>query len=237
MTESRENFFSGPARSSQLASTESLCRRIAEGDRIAAAEFVRRYGPSIRQRYRVRLSSSLRRLMDSADLLSTLGRRLDALVAEGNVRATDEKQLWGLLHQMARSAIIDKSRLLRKIQSAEADDRFWAAGLERRLAAEPIRFDAVIDHAFDALPSEVDRQILALWLGDSDFDQIALVTGMRRDAVRQRWQRIRKRLSSVLAEHDDSSSPEVTPQNGKRGSLPHCDSGRQSRLHHQGAPR
>lgn len=203
MTEPREKFFHDSACSSRQASTEWLCGRIAEGDRDAAAEFVRRYGPSIRQRYRARLSSSLRRLMDSTDLLSTLGRRLDVLVEAGNVRATNENQLWALLHQIARAAIVDKARLLKRIQRAEADDRFWAAGMERRLAyAEPGQFDSVINDAFDALPSEVDRQILALWLGDSDYDQIALATGMRSDAVRQRWSRIRKRLTSSLAGHD-----------------------------------
>jgi len=174
-----------------------LIARISCGDRDAAALFVNRYGPSIRQRFRVRLSASLRRLMDSSDLLSTIGRRLDVLVRAGGVKVENERQLWALLNQFARAAIVDKARLLRRMQRAEADERHWTSIMERRLGATNTEeeFDGVVNAAFDALPSDVDRRILALWLSDSSYAQIAQAMNMDTAAVRQRWRRIRVRLA------------------------------------------
>ncbi len=188
-------------------STAELIARISCGDRDSAALFVTRYGPSIRQRFRMRLSSSLRRLMDSADLLSTVGRRLDVLVRAGGVEVENERQLWALLNQLARAAIVDKARLLRRMQRAEADERHWTSIMERRLGATSTEkeFDGVVNSAFDALQTDVDRQILALWLGDSSHIQIAEVVNMDVAAVRQRWRRIRVQLAEALNGHDAGS--------------------------------
>ena len=59
---------------------ESLLRRMRNGDREAAAQFITRYEDRIRRRIRGKLNPSVRRLFDSQDIFSTIGRRLDQYV-------------------------------------------------------------------------------------------------------------------------------------------------------------
>src|SRR5688572_28295557 len=77
-------------------SPDSQLGRIRGGDREAAAEFVRLNEALLRRRYRHKLGSALRRIVDSEDLVSTVSRRLDAYVLSGRVRAVTLQQLWAL---------------------------------------------------------------------------------------------------------------------------------------------
>ncbi len=182
---------------------EELLRRIGAGDREAAAIFVRRYAPVIRQRFRARLSPSLRRLMDSADLVSTVGRRLDQLVASGGVDVENEHQLWALVNHLARAAIADKARVLGRLRRVENPDSQWARAFLDRAADAGAdgqdRFDETLDLAMEALESDVDRRVLALWLGGWSHVQISAQLDMTPNATRQRWHRVRARLAEALA--------------------------------------
>jgi len=151
--------------------------------------------------------------MDSGDLFSTVSRRLDDLVRRGRVRVENERQIWALVHQLARAAIVDQARLLKRMQRASADERFWSDRLASRLESGPPELaESVIERAFDALPSEVDRRILAMWLGEAGHAQIARETGLSHQAVRQRWSRIRRRLSTALT--DDGGAHAGVPVRG-----------------------
>jgi len=185
-------------------SVGELLRRIGGGDRESAALFVRRFAPVIRQRFRARLSPSLRRLMDSTDLVSTVGRRLDQMVASGGVDVENEHQLWALVNHLARAAIADKARVLGRLRRVESADSGWArAFLERSsgLGRESEdRFDETLDAAMGALESDLDRRVLALWLGGWSHVQISAQLDMTPNAARQRWHRVRARLADALTE-------------------------------------
>lgn len=192
-----------PKRGASEPSAEALVTRIAVGDRFAAAEFVRRYSPVIRQRYRVRLSPALRRLADSTDLASTVARRLDALVANGGLEVANQRQLWALIHRLADTAVADKARALARLRRVEGEDAEWSRAFLSRVDEGPDlteRFDGLLDRLLDGLPEERDRQVLGLWLAGWSHAQIGVELGMNANAVRQLWSRLRERVKSLLAE-------------------------------------
>ncbi len=191
-----------PSPGSQVGGdVEGLVGRIAEGDRQAAAEFVRRYSPIIRQRYRARLSPALRRLADSTDLASTVGRRLDALVANGALEVVNQRQLWALIHRLADTAVADKARALARLRRAEDEDSEWSRAFLRRSEEGhgPEQFDGMLERLLDELPGERDRQMLGLWLAGWSHAQIGQELGLAPNAVRQLWSRVRERAKAVLA--------------------------------------
>ena len=92
---------------------EALLGRMRGGDRDAAAEFVRRYGDLIRLRVREKLGASLRRVLDSEDVLSTVARRLDGIVHDGRLRAGTQAELWSLVTAIANHAVCENVRGVR----------------------------------------------------------------------------------------------------------------------------
>lgn len=181
-------------------STQELLSCIAQHDREAAAEFLARAAPLIRQRFRARLSPSLRRLLDSSDVFSSVSRRLDDLVRRGGLSALSEPQLWGLVNQLARAAIVDKARVLKRLRTAEDPDGEWARLFLARVdAGDRIdRFDETLGQVMDAAGDERDRQVLAMWMQGVPFAQIGVAISLEAGAVRQLWHRIRTRLRSRL---------------------------------------
>lgn len=181
---------------------EELVARMRAGDREAAAEFVTRYGPRIRRRIRGKLSPSMRRLFDSQDILSTVGRRLDMYVRSGRLEASGEAQLWALVMKMALNAVVDKARVYKRLQSVEGEDAPFAHDLLLRLqrveSIDEREPELELEHAFSMLSDEVDRQVLTLWLMGMEHSRIAELLELSSDVVRKRWQRIRETLRERL---------------------------------------
>lgn len=182
--------------------SEQLVALVAGNDREAAAAFIRRSAPVIRQRFRAHLSPALRRLLDSSDVVSTVSRRLDDLVQRGGLHLVNERQLWGLVNQLARAAIVDKARALNRLRELEDPEGQWArAFLQRVESAEREgrdSFDETLSNVMDAAGDDRDRQVLAMWLQGAHFAQMGLVLGIDAAAVRQLWHRIRGRLRATL---------------------------------------
>lgn len=180
----------------------ALLARIRAGDRAAAAEFVLQFGPILRQRMRSKLTGSLRRLLDSADLLASVARRLDHAVAERRAWFDSESQLFAFMSTIARRIVVDKARVLRRLQRAEAQEAAWARSMYAKITqaadgnGDP--FDSVIDDAMNALESERERRLLSLWLMGMNHNEIAFELNVNPAAVRQQWCRIRQRLADVL---------------------------------------
>jgi RNA polymerase sigma factor (sigma-70 family) len=181
-----------------------LLVRMRAGDREAAAQFMNEYHPLIRRRIRgkLRAGSPMRRIVDTMDIFSTVGRRLDLYVSSGQLNAEHERALWKLMMEMIRHAIGDKSRVMERLQRVEREDSPFAQGLLLRLQSseEPGQpgAETVIARAFDLLRDPVDRQILRHWLNDHPLVTIAHLVELTPDAVRQRWHRIRKLLQERL---------------------------------------
>ncbi|MBX3408203.1 MAG: hypothetical protein KF869_15730 [Phycisphaeraceae bacterium] len=191
----------GPAVADTLP-VEQLLQRMREGDRQAAAMFINDYGDLIRRRVRGKLGASVRRMFDSLDILSTVGRRFDHYVRDGKLQAIDEPQLWSLLFRMAETAVVDKVRAVKRLQLAEGEDGPIARVLLARIdAAERTGVggtDIVLEKALSALHFDDDRSILALWLADWPLFRIAEALGATPAAVRQRWRIIRGLLREKI---------------------------------------
>lgn len=181
---------------------ESLLLRMRHGDREAAAEFILRYGERIRRRVRSRLTGAARRVFDSADILSTLSRRLDDYVSGRKLEAETEAQLWSLVFRIADNAVVDKSRIMARLRSVEGEDSPFAARFLQRMQAaqqaETAGADLEVERLIDALEDPIDRQILALWLADTPHTVTAGCVGLTPAAVRKRWQSIKAQLRAKL---------------------------------------
>jgi RNA polymerase sigma factor (sigma-70 family) len=177
--------------------------RIRGGDRHAAAAFVMENQDFIRRRYRQRLGLRLRRLIDSQDLVSTIARRLDACVLGKGVVAKDEAQLWALIFRIGDNALIDRRRVLARLEQVEGPDseiaREWRCRMARAERARPDGALMEVDRMLRLLASEVDRQILSLWLAGLEHNQIAEELGLSPTNVRQHWARICARLRADYA--------------------------------------
>ncbi len=179
-----------------------LLTRMRAGDRDAAAAFLANYGDLIRRRVRGKLGASVRRMFDSMDILSTIGRRFDRYVRDGKLQAVDEPQLWSLLFRMAEAAVIDKVRIVKRLQVAEGEDGAIARELLIRIEAaersESDGADIILERALASLRSDDDRTILTLWLADWPLFRIAEAMGIAPAAARQRWHSIRLLLKEKL---------------------------------------
>lgn len=184
---------------------DDLLVRMRTGDRQAAAEFLGEYGARLRRRIRGKLNVSMRRLFDSLDILSTVGRRLDLYVMSGRLTAANELQLWSLMFQMADHALVDKARLFRRLQTTEGEDSEFARDMVLRMQkAEQERSDGVeleIERCMKAVPEAIDRRILSLWLTGEPLNSVAAMLDMSAPAVRKRWETLKSTLRDRLS-HD-----------------------------------
>jgi DNA-directed RNA polymerase specialized sigma24 family protein len=179
-----------------------LVDRMRAGDREAAAEFLERFGPRIRRRVRGKLPVHMRRLIDSQEILSTLGRRLDRFVASGRVRANTTGELWSLVFRMTDNSLIEKARLFRSLETREGEDGEFAQRVLGRLReVERGDLDAPlieIDAALRSLGPGVERQITTMWLNGHTFAEIGAELGMKEATARKRWESIRHRLRDLF---------------------------------------
>lgn len=182
-----------------LAEPDPLLTRIRAGDREAAAAFVLQNQALIRRRYRHKVGSALRRLIDSEDLVATLSRRLDAYILSGRLQAVTLDQLWALIHRIVENSVSDKGRLLQRLRRAEAEDISLATAIGDRIECQAeAGEDGQLWALLESVHAPVDREIVSLWLADVPLKVIAQQLGMTEENARKRWQRIRKALRERL---------------------------------------
>jgi DNA-directed RNA polymerase specialized sigma24 family protein len=103
---------------------------------------------------------------------------------------------------MIDAAMVDKIRVYKRLQSVEREDSEFASRLLIRLrqseAETPEGAEVELSAVFRFLQSDIDRQVLALWLNDVPHTQIAEHLDCTPAAVRQRWQSIRNRLKERM---------------------------------------
>lgn len=182
---------------------DQLLIRMRAGDRDAAAEFITSYASRVRRRIRGKLGSDMRRLFDSQEILSTIGRRLDLYVRDCRLEATEEGQLWAFIFTMANNALIQKARVFQRLKTVEGSDGRFAQELLARLEEvereQSSSAELEIDKALQSLDDSVDREILSMWLHGRHQNQIAEEIGVSHACIRKRWQRIRERLRGFIA--------------------------------------
>ena len=189
---------SAPDRPTDARRMTELMVSVRSGNREATAEFINRFGPRIRRRVRGKLSPAMRRLFDSQEILSTVARRLDKLVAAGGLHAESDGQLWSLVFTIAENSLIEKARVFRVLRNKEGEDSELANRMLSRIRDAEQRdiegCELEIDSALRHLGDRVDRQILSLWLMGRDSESIGAAVDMQPAAVRKRWERIRGQL-------------------------------------------
>lgn len=169
-----------------------LLARMRAGDREAAAQFMHHYGPLIRSRVRDKLGTQLRRVMDSEDVLSTVARRLDGMIAEGRMRAETEPELWSLVQSVANHALSESLRATRA-------DREALRGVSRG------SFDHLPDIGEDeraaialrSVENDADRRMVALWMRGASLASIGRSIGATPASVRMRWNRLMRTLRKL----------------------------------------
>lgn len=173
---------------------QPLLERMVSGDREALGTFVLRYGALIKRRARSRLRNRTRRLFDSQDILSTVGRRLDTIVRERRVTARTGDQFWSLVNKVMNTSLIEKARVVEALREKEGAESSFASEmlselerLERSPRSEGFEF--AFDDMLALLESDEDRTIVSLWASGVTYREIAEHLGCQETRVRQRFYR------------------------------------------------
>gem|GEM_PF-6176660 len=130
--------------------------------------------------------------------MGTVRRRFDAIVAAGNLRAESVGEVVSLLQIMIRSVIVSKARHERPAGPLPFDDEslmttFW--GTAQVDGDERV---GLLERCFSVLPSDLDRDILQLWITGQPLSSIAETLGIHAPRARKRWELIRARLGAML---------------------------------------
>ena len=144
----------------------------------------------------------MRRLFDSMEILSTVSRRLDRYVLNRQLNAQSESEFWSLIHKITDAALVDKVRIFQRLQRVEGADSSFAHELAahlERTATDSDEIEIELDSLLKALDNDTDRQILSLWLAGNEHRVIGEDIGLKTNAVRVRWHRIRQVLQERIA--------------------------------------
>lgn len=184
-----------------LRSTASLyeSEQFDPRDREAIAGRLIELAPLIRRRIQNKLSGNDRRLFDTQDLLSTILRRVDTLIAKGTLRATTDRELVSLVLTMLDNSLVDRHRLLSRVKKAESKDGVWASWA-RVHAKSDVSNNATdtLSEIFESIESAEDRLLLSLRLSGATHAMIAEIIEISPDACRQRWVSLKQRIASGL---------------------------------------
>lgn len=180
------------------ASSPELLSRVRLGDRAAAAELFTRYSGLIRQRCRQRMRPGLRAVTDSEDVWSTVTRRFDALMVKGGVTVASAREFWVLVATLTERAIVDRARVLARLDRARGEDEPFASRLRERMSARAGFSEAELEGLVGAVEDPIDRDVVRLWLADRSHGEIGAALGLSEGAVRSRWHQIRRVLREAL---------------------------------------
>lgn len=167
-----------------------LVGRVRAGDREALAEFVRRYEPLIRARFREQFATSPRGVFDTSDFFATVSRRADAVMGKGAAEGGNESP-GELLGRIMRAAASDYAR------SLEAERRAHRNRIPAEIGSEPTR---TVDRDEKSVVSRLDAtdgQIFRLRALGAEHGVVGQALGMTESAVRMRWSRILGRLQRL----------------------------------------
>ena len=141
---------------------------------------------------------SMRRLVDSQELLATVRRRLDLAVRLGKLRAVSVEELWGFLFTTADHVVVDVGRALDRIQTVEREDGPLAEIMRSRLNVQSGDGEIELERMYLCLTDPLEREILTLWLLGTPHTVTAEIVGLTPDNTRWRWAQIRRRLRETL---------------------------------------
>lgn len=191
-----------------LADDAGLVGRFRAGDAEAVGEFLERFGPVIRAHFRRKIGPSMRRLVDSQDLLSTITRRLCQRVLGHRVEAENGRQLWALVYRIGNDALVDRVRVVSRLRSLEEAGSPFVNAMRQRLDGQgntsETEFAEQLALMLTQLDTPEDRELLVRWLHGESLADAGASLGINAPAARKRWQRIRERLQQIW--YDDKGT-------------------------------
>lgn len=165
------------------------------------ASFLLRNRDQIRAIARARLSADTRTVYDSEDVFSSVLRRIDNLARQGVLRPANETELWALIHTIARNTALKKTLLIERARILVTEDPRYGYELMERLnrCRDDDEATLLVYRLMLALDDPLDRQVFALYLRGASHRAIASFLGIREDASRKRWVRLRDDLRDRFA--------------------------------------
>ena len=135
-----------------------------------------------------------------ADLASASIERFLTIAHDRGVDRMSRGEAWGLLTTIAQHLCIDGLRR-RRVRSAalarlRSELELESPALEPAVVAE---LRELVDRALEAMTAE-ERSVVMRRLQGASWSVIAGETGVREDALRQRWAALRKRLRELMGE-------------------------------------
>lgn len=180
---------------------QSLMDRMADGDRVAVAEFARRAEPLILKRIREKMGGRMRRVYDSEEALSSTRRRLDQMAAQGKLRITGQEELRSLILILAEHVVADlgaKATYILKGETSEVTRDREATRADRDSDAARERTRSIMS---EAKPAEAElAQCKARGVR---LDVAASLLGQSHDAVKQTWSRFARRSRKGPSDGED----------------------------------
>lgn len=166
-----------------------------EAQRAGVAQILTQHRDELLRRIHTRIGGGTRKITDTEEILSTVARRLDHLIAEGRLEAVSERQLFALIHAITDRTLLEKHKLGSRAQQRES------AGHKTELddTNQPApHAGGTLQRVLSQVTDPVDRQILDGKARGWSYETLASELGIHEDAVRKRWSRLRQRVQETL---------------------------------------
>ena len=178
-----------------MANSSDFSECIRNGDRDAVARFMLRYRSRIVRRIRGKLRAAAITAVDAEDIFSSCARRIDLMVVAQRLPGMSDVDLPNYIFRMAMNVATDRIR-------AEQRPRRMLHRIgrdpSRSISSAPKSPPRVVQSIMRRLEQD-DRHLLQLRLNGLTHARIADLLGLSRAAERARWQRLRRRVRSLLA--------------------------------------
>lgn len=173
-----------------MESESELIAKVQAGDREALAQFVKRYEPVIRARFREQFATTPNRTMfNTSAFFATVLRRIDSVLAvRGSVSRLGSPA--SILERIMVAAAADYKKALRANKGKQPMPHWWDVKSLPEGASPPT---GSLD-AFAATLDKTDSEILKMRSTGVQHRVVASALGMSVAAVRMRWHRIMNKI-------------------------------------------
>lgn len=168
------------------------------GQRAGAAEVLTQHRDELLRRIHARIGGSTRKITDTEDILSTVARRLDRLIADGRLEAGNERQLFALIHAITDRTLLEKHRMATRAQKRETTSVVGRRVEEAKGSGDGRIEPRALEKIVGMVTDPIDRQILDGKARGWSYGTLALELGISEDSVRQRWSRLRRKVQEAL---------------------------------------
>src|SRR5262245_62300573 len=178
----------------------NIIAQVRQGDERAVAELVRRYEHTVLRSVRSRLGKSMRRTLDSMDLVQSVHRSLIIGLKNERFQVTSSAQLIALAAVMVQRKVARHWRRLKRLPTTDLEDT--ADDLAMPLAniantepgpAETASASDLLDQFLSQL-DDFDQRLVRLRLDGHSSVETATILGRDSAFIRMRWARLRQKL-------------------------------------------